>query len=272
MNDGRQASLDTVSAAPAAGRGWVRWASAPLALRLVSLVAVLGAWEWAGRIPVSTAFPSLSETVAAGAVLAADGSLGRALLVTLVPLTIGVAMSALLGIAAGVAMGLSRRAEWLGVPVFIVLQAAPLAALIPLLVLVYGAGLASKVLTVCIMALPVIVLNSYKAIRHAPASLVEMGRAFLATRRQLIARIILPAASPVIFAGLRLGIAAGFIGAVLAELLISPTGIGDLISYSQSIADYPSMFAAIAAVILLSVAMIGALERIETTLFRPEKR
>ncbi|MBL8835301.1 MAG: ABC transporter permease subunit [Alphaproteobacteria bacterium] len=242
------------------------------ALRLASVAAVLGAWEWAGRVPVSTAFPSFTTTMAAAWELAEDGSLGRALLVTLVPLAIGIAISAAFGIAAGIAMGLSRRAEWLGLPLFIVLQAAPLAALIPLLVLVYGAGLTAKVLTVCIMAVPVIVLNSYKAIRHAPASLVEMGHSFLGTRAQLVVKVILPAASPVIFAGLRLGVAAGFIGAVLAELLISPTGIGDLITYNQSIADYPKMFAAIAAVILFSVLVIGALERVEVAWFRPEKR
>src|SRR5262249_23706687 len=145
--------------------------------------------------------------------------------VTLWPLAVGVAVSSILGVGAGIAMGLSRRAEWFGVPVFIVLQAAPLAALIPLLVLAYGVGLLSKVMTVCIMAMPVIVLNSFKAIRHAPASLIEMGTSFLGTQRQIVAKVILPAASPVIFAGLRLGLAAGFIGAILAELLISPTGI-----------------------------------------------
>ena len=58
-----------------------------------------------------------------------------------------------------------------------------------------------------------------------------MCRSFLGTRRQEIVKIILPDASPVIFAGLRLGVAAGFIGVVLAELLITPTGIGDLITY-----------------------------------------
>ncbi len=242
------------------------------AQRLLSVAAGLAAWEYAGRLPVSVAFPPLSETAAAGWAMILDRSLPDALLVTLGPLALGIAVSAILGVGAGVAMGLSRRAEWLGVPLFIVLQAAPLAALIPLLVLAYGVGLASKVLTVCIMALPVIVLNSYKAVRHTPASLIEMAEAFLGSRRQVIVKIMLPAASPVIFAGLRLGLAAGFIGAILAELLISPTGIGDLITFHQSVADYPKMLAAIATVILLSVFFIALLERVEIGFFRPERR
>jgi ABC-type nitrate/sulfonate/bicarbonate transport system permease component len=136
----------------------------------------------------------------------------------------------------------------------------------------YGIGLTAKVLTVCIMAMPVIVLNSLNAVRHTPASLIDMGHAFLATRRQMILKIVLPAASPVIFAGLRLGCAAGFIGVILAELLITPTGIGDIITYNQSIAEYEKMYAAIFAIIALSVLFISLLEIVETTLFRPEKR
>lgn len=242
------------------------------AQRSASIVLGLGAWEYAGRLPVSVAFPPLSEAALAAWGMILDGSLPAAVAVTLVPLLIGVAVSAVLGIGAGIAMGLSRRAEWLGVPLFIVLQAAPLAALIPLLVLAYGVGLASKVLTVCIMAMPVIVLNSYKAIRHAPASLIEMAEAFLGTRRQVIVKVVLPAASPVIFAGLRLGTAAGFVGAILAELLISPTGIGDLITYHQSIAEYPEMYAAIVSIIIISALFLEFLDRLEVTLFRPERR
>ncbi len=260
-------------AVPTAGLAW-RWrlAGAMDPARLASVVVVLGGWELAGRWPVSAAFPPFSETFAAALAMTLSGVLPAAILVTLGPLAIGLAISALVGVSCGVAMGLSRRAEWFGVPVFIVLQAAPLAALVPLLVLAYGIGITTKVATVCIMAMPVIVLNAFKAIRHTPASLTEMGVSFLGSRRQIIAKIILPAASPVIFAGLRLGLAAGFVGAVLAELLVSPTGIGDLITYHQSVAEYPEMYAAIAAIILLSTLFIGSLDWIETRLFRPERR
>jgi NitT/TauT family transport system permease protein len=88
----------------------------------------------------------------------------------------------------------------------------------------------------------------------------------------MIVKIILPAASPVIFAGLRLGTAAGFVGAILAELLISPTGVGALITYHQSIAEYPQMYAAIASVIILSALFLTVLEWIEVGFFRPERR
>ena len=76
-------------------------------------------------------------------------------------------------------MGLTDKAEWLASPIFIIAQAAPLAALIPLIVFAYGIGLTAKMLVVCIMAMPVIVLNSFAAVRHTPISLVEMGRSFL---------------------------------------------------------------------------------------------
>jgi ABC-type nitrate/sulfonate/bicarbonate transport system permease component len=248
------------------------WATHPLMLRFVSFGLALVLWEIAGRWPVSPSFPTFLETAAAFWGLLLDGSLVAAFSVTLTPLAIGVAVSGLVGVGIGVAMGLDERVEWLGVPVFIVLQAAPLAALVPILVMAYGIGILTKVCIVCIMAMPVIVLNSFKAVRHAPRSLVEMGTSFLGSRAQVIGKIILPAATPVIFAGLRLGAAAGFVGAVLAELLVTPTGIGDIITYNQSTADYPKMYAAIAAIIMVSVGFIEFLGWVEQRFLRPETR
>ena len=89
-----------------------------------------------------------------------------------------------------------------------------------LLVLAYGIGLTSKVLVVCIMAMPVIVLNTSGAVRNTPESLKEMGHAFLASRLEILLKIVIPAASPVIFAGLRLGVSAGFIGANFLNRLV----------------------------------------------------
>ncbi len=240
--------------------------------RLASVLLVLGVWEVAGGVPVSFALPPFSATAAALLAAVADGSLPRAYLVTLEPLLIGLALCGTLGVLAGVVMGLARPAEWLLAPLFIVMQAAPMAALIPLITFVYGIGLTSKVLAVVVLAAPVIVLNAYKAVRAVSPSLVDMCRSFQGTRSQQIVKIILPAASPVIFAGLRLGVAAGFIGVVLAELLITPTGIGDLITYSGSIADYPTMYAVIASIIVVAGVAVSLLERAESRVFRPEAR
>ncbi len=243
-----------------------------LALKLLSIFIVFGAWEIAGHIPVSYAFPTFLDSMQALGRMAMDGTLFVAYGETLRPLVVGVAISAVLGIALGLWIGLSSWFDWLVSPIFIVMQAAPLAALIPLLVMVYGIGLTSKVFVVCIMAMPVIVLNTAGAVRNTPSSIIEMGRSFLGTRPDIILRIIIPSASPIIFSGLRLGVSAGFIGAILAELKITPTGVGDIITYSRSIADYPSMYAAIFSIILLAVLFLNLLELIEANLFEGNNR
>ena len=137
-------------------------------------------------MPISPAFPTFLETMAALFDMIRDGSLGEAFAITLEPLVIGPAASVIAGVGLGVLMGLNRFAEWLGA-LFIIAQAAPMAALIPIITFAYGIGLA-KVVTVCMMAMPVIVLNSLNAIRHTPTSLIEMGRSFQASRLSLMAR------------------------------------------------------------------------------------
>jgi len=243
-----------------------------LLLKFLSAFILFGSWEIAGRIPVSYAFPTFIESMAAFWVLLVEGTMFVAYAETLKPLVVGVLISAILGIGIGMSIGLSRKFDWLVSPIFIVMQTAPLAALIPLLIMVYGIGLTSKVFVVCIMAMPVIVLNTSGAVRNTPVSMIEMGQAYLGTKLDIILKIILPAASPIIFAGLRLGVSAGFIGAILAELKITPTGVGDIISYSRSIADYPSMYAAIFSIILLAVVFLNVLEQIENILFKGPKQ
>ena len=246
--------------------------SRAVTLKLLSAFLLFGAWEIAGHIPVSYAFPTFIDSMAALLRMTLDGTLLEAYVETLRPLVVGVLISTVLGIGMGLWIGLSKWFDWLFSPIFIVMQAAPLAALIPLLVMAYGIGLTSKVFVVCIMAMPVIVLNTASAVRNTPTSLTEMGHSFLANRWEIITKIVLPAASPLIFSGLRLGISAGFIGAILSELKITPTGVGDIITYSRSIADYPSMYAAIFSIIALAVLFLNVLERFETHLFAGNNR
>ena len=170
-------------------------------------------------------------------------------------------------------MGLSRTTEWFSLPFFIILQAAPMAAVVPLVTYIYGIGLTSKVLAVVVLAAPVIVMNSYKGIRNTNPSLIQMCRAFLGN----------PDA----------GGGEDHSSACCGDDLHRTTaGVGDGIhrsgdrgaphhadrdrrpdqSYHSSVADFPEMFAAVASIILIAAVTIHGLERLERRLFPPEVR
>jgi NitT/TauT family transport system permease protein len=241
-------------------------------LRGLSIVFVLLLWEWAGRLPVGPTFPAFTATMVAMVEMARDGSLFVAYVETLKAMVIGVGLCVAIGVVMGIVMGLSRRFEWVTLPVWVISQAAPMAAIIPVITYVYGVGVAAKVFAVVIMAAPIIVLNAYTGIRNVNKSIVEMSRSFLATRSQMVFKVILPAASGLIFAGFRLGLAQGLTGAVLAELMITPTGIGDLITYNRSVADYPRMFAAVFSIIIFASVAVTLLQQAEVRFFRPDQR
>ena len=246
--------------------------SSPRLLRGASILFVLGLWEWGASVSVNPAFPTCSDTLAAFGEMLVDGTFAEAYAETAGPLIVGLLLTSVGGVFAGLVMGLSPRAEWLGLPVFIVLQASPSAAIVPLITFVYGIGFTAKVLAVVLLSAPVIVLNSYRGIANTPRSLVEMSNAFLASRWQRIWKVVIPAGSGMIFAGLRLGVAQGFTGAILAELIITPTGVGDLITFYRSTAEYPEMFAAILSIILVASITVTLLQNLERRLFRPELR
>ncbi|MDZ4165722.1 MAG: ABC transporter permease [Smithellaceae bacterium] len=237
---------------------------------LLSFALFFGLWEVAGRWPISAAFPPFSQTMLAFGRMTLDGSFLNAYASTSQPLLIGFVLCGIIGVGFGIWMGLSRAVEWLSLPVFVILQAAPMAAVVPLVTYIYGIGLTSKVLAVVILAAPVIVMNSYKGIRNTNPSLIQMCRSFQGSQTQVVMKIVLPHAAAMIFTALRLGLAMGFVGVVIAELLITPTGIGDLITYHSSVADFPEMFAAVFSIIAIAALTLYVLERIQRRLFPPE--
>ena len=86
------------------------------------------------------------------------------------PLLIGFAICGIIGVGFGIWMGLSRTMEWFSLPIFVILQAAPMAAVIPLITYTYGIGLTAKVLAVAVLSTPLVVMNSDKGIRNTNPS------------------------------------------------------------------------------------------------------
>jgi NitT/TauT family transport system permease protein len=259
---------------PAARKGGQREAGRRLMLsdtlfwRLVSFVAVFVLWEVTGRSGMSIAFPPASEVALAFAEMLFAGEFIRAYADSLPPLLIGLAITVIGGVTIGVAVGLLRAVEWFVIPLLIIFQTAPVSAIIPMLTYVYGISDTSKIVAIVILGLPLVALNSYKGIQATSTSLLDMSRSFMLSRFDTIRLVIMPSAQKMIFAGLRLGVSGAFIGIVLAELLITPTGIGDLITYNRSIARYDKMFAAIVSILLLAAVTLGLMKRLEDALFK----
>ncbi|MEQ8965893.1 MAG: ABC transporter permease [Azospirillaceae bacterium] len=273
-HDGETASTSAApAAAPSVAQPEEGRSGVPVIVwRLASFALFFAVWEVMGRIPFSLALPPASDVFAALAVMIVDGELARAYGSTVPPLLVGVAITIVGGVLTGLLMGLSRLFEWFVLPIMVILQTAPVAAIIPLLTYFYGIDARAKILAVIILGMPLVTLNSYKGIRGTSPSLLDMSRSFLGSRMQTVAFVILPSASPMIFAGLRLGVSGAFIGIVLAELLITPTGIGDTITYNRGIARYDKMFAAIVSIIVIAAVTLALLQSLERRLFRPEQK
>ena len=239
--------------------------------RVFSFFIVFSIWELAGRADISIAFPPFSEVLVAFVEMIFSGEFFVAYADSLPPLLTGLFITIIGGVIIGISIGLVRSAEWFIMPLLIIFQTAPVSALIPMLTYIYGISDTSKIVAIVILGMPLVALNSYKGIQATNPSLLEMSESFLASRANTIIFVILPSAQKMIFAGLRLGISGAFIGIVLAELLITPTGIGDLITYNRFIARYDKMFATIVSILAIAGLTLSLMRVFEDWLFPSEK-
>ena len=239
--------------------------------RVFSFFIVFSIWELAGRADISIAFPPFSKVLVAFVEMIFSGEFFVAYADSLPPLLTGLFITIIGGVIIGISIGLVRSAEWFIMPLLIIFQTAPVSALIPMLTYIYGISDTSKIVAIVILGMPLVALNSYKGIQATNPSLLEMSKSFLASRLDTILFVILPSAQKMIFAGLRLGISGAFIGIVLAELLITPTGIGDLITYNRFIARYDKMFATIVSILAIAGLTLSLMRAFEDWLFPSEK-
>ena len=238
------------------------------ALRAASVVAFLLLWEWAARVPISFNFPSPGATLTALVALVRSGALLSASVTSLQSLLLGFGGAVVVGVPLGLVMGVVRPVGRVARVYLDVLIALPTAALIPLVILSFGINIASSAVIVFVFSAPFVTMNAYGGVRDVRPRLVEMAQAFDASWGQLVTRIVLPSALPMVMAGLRYGLSRAFVGLIVAELLLSPFGLGRLIMMSRSMFEHDRMFATVLWTLLLAGAALTALARLEARLLR----
>jgi ABC-type nitrate/sulfonate/bicarbonate transport system permease component len=224
-------------------------------LRSAVLVPALAAWEAATRLAGSAFFPPPSAIATAAARLWFSGPARQAFLTDTVYEDVlpsvgrvlgGWTIAAVLGIAAGIALGRSRVAvDYVG-PQFAFARAIPPPTLIPVFLVLFGIGTTMQVATIVFGALWPVLLNAVDGARSLDRVQEETARSLRTPLVHRTVLVVLPAALPKIFAGLRLSLSIAVLLMVVSELVGAANGIGYELMFAQRQFDFPVMWAWIA--------------------------
>lgn len=183
-----------------------------------------------------------------------------------------IAWSLLLGGAAGLAlglgMGLSHRLRAYLLPSFEVLAQCPVVGWIPLLMIFAGIDEALKVSAISIAVAVPVTVNAFKGVQDVPRPWLDVGRAYRFTRAQTLWRVVLPAAAPHLFNGLRQGVMQAWLSLVFVELLASSEGIGFLMVWGRQLLQMDLVVAGMVVVGAVGVAIDLLLRALQRHLLR----
>jgi sulfonate transport system permease protein len=242
-------------------------------VRFLTFVAVpiglILTWDLAVRFDAipSTLIAAPLDVVQRLIELLVNGKLERHVGISLMRLVQGFGYGSLLGIAVGTAVGASRLASTLIEPSLLTMIPVPAVAWVPLLIVLLGIGESSKVVLIGIGSFCTLFLHTAHGIRSTDRKLVEVAHILGKGRAVLIARVLLPAALPEIFAAARIAMALSWALLIVAEVIASSSGLGWLIWDARNFnrpADMIVGMIAIGALGKLSDTLLGKLGRFAT--------
>lgn len=238
------------------------------AVRVLALpTALLAAWTAYTTVQYSVYFPPPQEIVAAALDWLPQGW-SEDLAPSVRNLAVGFLAATVIGIVAGFIIGSVRWVYSLTMPLIDFLRSIPKPAIIPLFVLILGIGPQSRILIITLGALWPILIGTIDGIRGVEQRYLDVARVFRVTGLRRVLRVMLPAASPQILAGMKTGIGLAIVMVVVSEMIASANGLGYFILRSQRVFDLPYMWAGTIVLGLLGFLLSFGFERLERRLLK----
>jgi len=226
------------------------------------LIAFLAAWQWGPGLLGIPAFivPPLSMVWEEALRMWQVSHLMLHTGVTAAEVISGFLLGSLLGAVVGYLLGTSPTAEPALSPYILALQIAPKVAFAPLFILWMGFSVYPKILIAILIVFFPVMVNVLTAVRAVDPDLVNLARAFKASRAQIFWKIEFPSSLPPMFAGLRIGSTLAVVGVVVGELVGGNVGLGYLLSFGEGQANTPMVFVSILMLTLVgSVAYLAVI-------------
>lgn len=221
------------------------WYSIPLLLVVYELLGRTG-------LVSSRTLPSLLLIGEQLWTYVANGQLPYHAGITLYRAALGFALALVVGVLLGTLMGRVRWIEALFEPIFSFGYPIPKISLYPVFIMVFGLGTGSKVALVFLECLYPIAVHAYSGMRAADRVMVWAGRNMGANRRQLFWKVLIPAALPTLFSGLRIALPVALIVTIITELIGESRGLGYFVTFHTASFEYARAFAA-----FVVIAVIG---------------
>ncbi len=220
--------------------------AAPLAF-----LAVLASWQAATslRLVSPIALPPPVEVARALWDMAASGELARHLAASLRRLAVGWALGASAGVAVGLAIGLSTLARATALPLVSALFPIPKIALLPLFIVWFGIGEASKYATIAFGVFSPMAIAAFGGVDGVDRGLIRMAQSFGVPGRDIVRKIVLPGAAPALLSGARISASIGIILLTAAEMIGAEHGVGALVLAAGNLMQIDRL---IAGVLVLS--------------------
>jgi len=226
-------------------------------IAVVSPVLLVAGWEWASATGVlrEALFPRPTTVARHLGQLVTDGTLERHTATTLVRIAWAFAVSAVLGVATGLAMGSWRRLREALDPVFAVVYPIPSVLFLPLVSFLVPAGEVAVVITTAVTSFFLVALTTMHGVRQIDPLVVEAATHYGARGWRLFTAVLLPGALPSVFTGLRLGLGYALIVVIAVEIVAAGRGLGAFLWLSWQVLKVEDMYAAFLVVAVLGAAL-----------------
>jgi ABC-type nitrate/sulfonate/bicarbonate transport system permease component len=231
----------------------------------VTVLFILVIWELVCRSGfISELFlPAPTSILLTGWDMVISGELivnGQASLLRII---IGFLTGSIAGVFLGLFLGFSKLADAMGNPVIYALYPIPKIALLPLIILWLGIGELSKISIIALGVFFPVVINTYSGVKNLDPLLIKVAVSFKTTKVNIIRKVILPGAMPVIFAGLKLAAGTALLLLVAAEMIAAKEGIGAMILHYGDLMLTTKLMVGILTLSLLGVVFNHFLQWVE---------
>jgi NitT/TauT family transport system permease protein len=231
----------------------------------LTLLVILALWQMITLLKIYPAFiiPPPLDVVGKFWEVLLDGRLIAHTQVTLSAVLAGLGIGISLGVLIGYLIARSALLEDTLAPIIIGLQSTPVVAYAPLLVIWFGSGPTSKIVTSALIVFFPTLMNTVVGIRGVPQPLHDLMRSQRATRWQTFTKLEVPAAMPVLIGGLKISATLAVIGAVVGEFVSANAGLGFLITFARNQFDTPLVLVAVITLALIARLLYGLVTLLE---------